>query len=300
MFVDRHFDGLHLGQHLHPALRLARLRRLRFEAVDKGLHVFAGGLLLLGQGGIERTLGGARRDEGVVAAGVERQLAVFEMQDEFGRGVQEIAVMADDQHGAAIAAQEILQPQHAFEIEVVGGLVQQQEIGAREQNGRKRHAHAPAAGKFGTGTLLLLRGKSETRENRGGARRRGIGIDIVEPGVDVAERVGFGFGLGRKQQLCAFAIRRQHRVEQAVSAAGCLLRHRADFPVARPGDLPAVGDELTQDHLEQRGFARAVPADKTDTAARGQIGGGSTDDLAAGDADGEIVETQHDDFVPKG
>ena len=59
--------------------------------------------------------------------------------------------MADDHHRAAIALQEILQPQHAFEVEIVGGLVQQQQIGRGEQDRRQRHAHAPAAGKFRQG-----------------------------------------------------------------------------------------------------------------------------------------------------
>ena len=200
MFVDGHFDGLHLGQHLHAALRLARLRRLGFEAVDKGLHMLARRFLLLGEGGIERAFGGARGDEGVVAAGVERELAVFEMQDEFGRGVQKIAVMADDQHRAAITAQEILQPQHAFEIEIVGGFVQQQQVGAGEQDRGERHAHAPAAGKFRTGPQLFLGGKSQTGQNGGGARRRRIGVDVVKPRVDIAQRMRFGFGLRGKQQ----------------------------------------------------------------------------------------------------
>ncbi len=299
MLVDGHFDGLHLGQHLHAALRLPRLRRLGFEAVDKGLHMLARGFLLLGERGIERALGAARRNERVVAAGIERELAVFEMQDEFGRGVQKIAVMADDQHRAAIAPQEILQPQHAFQIEIVGGLVQQQQIGAGEQDRRQRHAHAPAAGKLGTGAQLFFGGKSETRQNRGGARRRGIGVDVVEPGVDIAQRMRFGFGLGGQQQLVAFAIGRQHRIEQAVGAARCFLRHRADLPLARPGHVAAVGRELTQDHLQQRGFARAVPADQADAAACGQIGGRAADDLAARDADSDVVEAQHDGSCPK-
>ena len=144
--------------------------------------------------------GGAGLHEGVVAAGVERQLAALQMQDEFAASVEQIAVMADDQHGAAIALEEILQPQHAFEIEIVGGLVQQQQIGRREQDRRQRHAHAPAAGKFAAGAQLVFGGKAQAGQNLRGAGRRGIGVDGIQPRVDVAQLVAVGFMLGLGQQ----------------------------------------------------------------------------------------------------
>ena len=61
------------------------LDALALEAVDKGLHMRARRFLLLGEGDVQRALGGARLHEGVVAAGVERELAPLQMQDEFGR-----------------------------------------------------------------------------------------------------------------------------------------------------------------------------------------------------------------------
>ncbi len=114
------------------------------------------------------------------------------MQDELADAVEQIAVMADDQHGAAIALQIILQPQHAFEVEIVGRLVQQEKIGRREQDRRQRHAHAPAAGEFGAGPQLVLGRKAEPGQDRRRARRCGIGVDGFEPGMDVAEPVGIG------------------------------------------------------------------------------------------------------------
>ena len=47
--------------------------------------------------------------------------------------VQEIAVMADDQHGTGIALEVILQPFHGGKIQVVGGLVQNQDIRLLQQ-----------------------------------------------------------------------------------------------------------------------------------------------------------------------
>ena len=141
---------------------------------------------------------GARLDEGVVVAGIERELAVFEMQDEFGGRVQQVAVMADDQNRAAIALEIILQPQHAFEIEIVGRLVEQQQIGRGEQDRGQRHAHAPAAGEFRAGAKLVLGRKAETRQDGRRARRRRIGVDRFQPGMDVAQ-----FGADRSRSRLA-------------------------------------------------------------------------------------------------
>jgi hypothetical protein len=82
--------------------------------------------LALGVLGVEHFAGGALFLERGIGALVERQLAAIEMQDLVDRSVEQVAVMADDDHGARIVRQMIFQPQRAFEIEIVGGLVEQQ------------------------------------------------------------------------------------------------------------------------------------------------------------------------------
>jgi hypothetical protein len=58
----------------------------------------------------------------------KRQLAALQMQDRIDHIVEQIAFMADDQQRAGIGAQEILQPQRRFKIEVVRGFVKQQHV----------------------------------------------------------------------------------------------------------------------------------------------------------------------------
>src|SRR3546814_19318337 len=77
-------------------------------------------------------------------AGIKRQLAALQMQDVIDDIVQEIALVADDQDRRAIAFEDILEPHHRFEIEVVRRLVEQQHIGLREEEGGERHAHPQA------------------------------------------------------------------------------------------------------------------------------------------------------------
>src|SRR6478672_10171032 len=87
--------------------------------------------------------------------------------------VEQVAVVADDDHGRRVAGEMVLEPQGAFEIEIIGRLVKQQEIGLREQCCGERDAHAPAAGELRAGALLVLMREPKPSEDRGGARRRG-------------------------------------------------------------------------------------------------------------------------------
>ncbi len=293
MLVERYVDALHLGDHLHAALRLARLGRLGAETVDEALQMGAPRLLLLLRRDVERALQCAGVGEGVVIAGVELQLAVLEMQDELGGGVEQVAVMADDHHRAAIALQEVLQPHHAFEIEIIGRLVEQKEVRRAEQDRGEGHAHAPAAGELRTRTKLVGGREAEAGQNLRRPCRRGIGVDRIEPVIDVAQRMRVALMLGGGQQPRALRIGGEHGVEQAHLGARRLLRHRADAPGARPADLAVVGMELAEDHLEQRRFARAVAPDKAHAPPGGEARGRPVQDFAARDADDEVVDAQH-------
>ena len=141
---DQHGDRLELGQPLHPRLRLACLRGLGPEAVDEGLQVLALGLLLLGELGQQAALLGELRGEGRIAAAIERELAAIEMQDVIHAGVEQIPIVADHHHRMGVAAEVVVQPQRPLEVEVVGRLVQQEEVGLGEQDRGERHPHAPA------------------------------------------------------------------------------------------------------------------------------------------------------------
>ena len=70
-------------------------------------------------------------------------------------GVEEVAVVRDEDHGVRVRAQVLLEPVAGVEVEMVGGLVEQQQVGPAEQQLGQRDAHLPAA-----------------RERLGGPRRR--------------------------------------------------------------------------------------------------------------------------------
>ena len=71
--------------------------------------------------------------------------AAIELEGPFGDVVEEVAVVGDHDHGAWIIAQMMLEPRHAFGVEMVGRLVEQEDVGFSEQQAAKRNAPLLAA-----------------------------------------------------------------------------------------------------------------------------------------------------------
>jgi hypothetical protein len=222
--LGRQLDPLHLLQLLDAGLRLGGLRRLGLEPVDELLQVRPLGLLL-GLGRLhEAQLFGPRLFEGVVVAGVELQLAVRQVQDVGADLVQHLAVVADDQRGRRILLQPRLQPQRAFQIEVVGRFVQQQHVRLGEQRRRKRHAHAPAAREMRHRPVQVLLTEAETDQDFRRPGRRGVGVDLDEPGPDFAHLLGFR-GLQPAQQLVPLHVGFEDRLQHADGRGRMFLIH---------------------------------------------------------------------------
>ena len=104
-----------------------------------------------------------------VVARVALQHAALELEDRVDRAVEQAAVVADDQHGALRARQPGLDPLDALEVEVVGGLVEQEEVVAGDELARQRHAAAFAARE--RARLALPEGREEARCPRAPSRR---------------------------------------------------------------------------------------------------------------------------------
>ena len=180
--------------------------------------------------------------------------------------------MADDDHGTRIVGQMVFEPERAFEIEIVGRLVEQQQIRGGKQRGRKRDAHPPAAGKFRTGFRLVGSGKTETVEDCGGAGRRGMRLDIHQPGLDVGDAGWIVRRVRFAQQRFTFEIGLQHHLDEAFRTVGGLLGETADAPAWGQGDGSGFGRQFAPDRPKQRRLADAVAADKADPGARYDLG----------------------------
>ena len=74
--------------------------------------------------------------------------AAVELEDPAGDVVEEVAIVGDGDDGALVVGQVLLEPGDALGVEVVGGLVQQQQIGLLQQQPAQRDAAPLAAGQL--------------------------------------------------------------------------------------------------------------------------------------------------------
>ena len=94
---------------------------------------------------LEQALGLLLEPGGVVAL-VGDAAAAVELEDPAGDVVEEVAVVGDDQDGARVGDQVLLQPGDGLGVEVVGRLVEEQDLGGLEQQLAERDAALLAAG----------------------------------------------------------------------------------------------------------------------------------------------------------
>ncbi len=187
----------------------------------------------------------------------------------------------------------VFEPQGAFEVEIVGGLVEQQDVRLGEQRRGERDAHAPAAGEFCAGALLVGMGEAEPGEDRGGARRRRMGSDVGEPRLDVGDamRVGRGFRLGDEE--AALAVAGEHDLDQAFRPVRGFLGQPADGRAGGPGEAALLDREIADNGSKQGALAGAVAADQADPGTGGNLRRRPLDQEPAGHAYRNIVDHQH-------
>ena len=104
-------------------------------------------------------IGAALRQHVGIAAGIFDPAAVAFRHDHRGHdAIEEVAVMADQDHGALVVAEHFLQHVEGFEIEIVGRLVEHQQVGGLCQRACQHQAAALAAGQhFERRAHLFLR-----------------------------------------------------------------------------------------------------------------------------------------------
>jgi len=167
----------------------------------------------------------------IVVAAVGGDPAVGDLDDPGDDAVHEVAVVAGHQQGAVeVACQPFLEPDDRLEVEVVGRLVEQQDVGVDRQDPGQGDPHLPAAGEVLHRPVEILRGETEA-----GQHRLGPGVEIVAAAVfedldDVAvafEQLGH---LVVAQRLGHLRLHRPH-----------LLTHRDDLAGA---DMTSANTEL--------------------------------------------------------
>src|SRR5262249_25451833 len=81
-----------------------------------------------------------------VVALVRIAAAAIELEDPAGDVVEEVAIVGDRDDGAGVLVEEALEPGDALGVEVVGGLVEEQDVRLLEEEAAERDTALLAAG----------------------------------------------------------------------------------------------------------------------------------------------------------
>ena len=289
-------DLLHALQRLDPALRLLGLAGLGLEAVDEGLQV--GDLVcLFGHGRLlQQHLLGAHVFKGAVVAAVADHLGVVDVQRHLRNGVEEFAVVADHDQRAGIALEPGFKPDQRIEVEVVGGFVEQQQVGGAHQRPRQLQAHTPAAGETVHRLAQFGDLEAETEDQRLGARFSIVGTGVVQGHVGVrhahAVITGFGFiDLGLRGQQRGVAL--DDELGRTLLGFRHILRHLRHAPLRRDRVVAAIFMQRAVEQCEERGFAGAVAANEADFFTGVEGHGGVVEQHLGATAQYNILEGNH-------
>jgi hypothetical protein len=203
--------------------------------------------------------------------------------------------VGDHDEAAVVTLQVVAQPDDGVGVQVVRGLVQQQDVGVREQDPGQLDPAALAAGE----RVQRLRehpvGKAEAGGDGGRLRLGGVPTGGQELGLQplvAAHRLLPGAALAAGHPVLVLA----HLAQRHIQAAGredAVAGQYVEVPGARVlreiPDLAATGDgaarglALARENLGHRRLAGAVAADQADAVAAGDPErGGFDEDSGAG------------------
>ena len=204
-----------------------------------------------------------------VVALVGDPAAAVELEDPAGDVVEEVAVVGDRDDRAAVVAQVLLEPRHRLGVEVVGRLVEQQQVGLAQQQPAQRDPAALAAGELRD---VGVRRWAAQRVHRDLERRVEVpAVDGVDLLLDAGELVGGLVAVVHRQLVEAVEQRADLGdpvLDVALDVLGRvelgLLLEQADGRVRRQlGHAVELGVEPGHDP-QQRRLAGAVVAEHAD------------------------------------
>ena len=250
--APRRLDALDLVELLHPALHLRGVRGARLETLDEldflGQHrLLALELRLL----LLLVLRPLLFVEFVIA-GKRGQRAAVDLDHLGDDAVHELAVVRGHQQRPLVALEERLEPDQAFEIEMVARLVEQHGVGAHQQDAAERHPHLPAAGERADVALHHLLAEAQAGQHFARLGLERVAAEVLEAAVRLAvalddrvEVVGL-VGIGhRRFQFAQLGGHGAHRAGAVHHFGdGAAARHLADV-LAEIAD----GDAAIDRHL---------------------------------------------------
>src|SRR5690606_21120413 len=233
----------------------------------------------------------------LVIARPAREARAIELHDAGREPLQERAVVGDEQHAALERAHAVLQPADGREVEVIGRLVEQQQLRIRHQRPREADAPLPAARQLGQALFRRQLQLGEDALDLLLEAPAAFGLDaalevlqLPQPG---AIQPGGGAALVLvDQRLQVRQPAGDVLVHAQIEGVGKRLLELADAqPVLAP-DLARVRLLLAGDDAQQCRLAGAVAADQAHALVRLQRERGVTQQRLVPDVERDVVEDE--------
>ena len=286
LFFFRQLDALDLFQFLDAALHLLGFGRLVAEAVDEYFQLLdALPLIAIRRFELLHALR-LRRQILFVIAGVKMNALVPDLDNLVDGDVEKIAVVRDQHKRVGIMRQIFFQPVARFEIEMVGGLVEQQQVRLLQQQLGQCDAHLPAAGEFFGPAMPVFLAETEAHEHAPDLRLDGVSVAsakfVLEALIALRDLrvfrrgvIELGHASGQVFHLL-FHLSQLGKNRHALGEHGAsgerepVLRQVAGADALGRAERTVVERLDPRENLHQRGFAGAVRAHQAD-AVRGVI-----------------------------
>src|SRR5207248_7137154 len=99
---------------------------------------------------------------------------VAQLEDALYDGIEEVSVVADDQHRRAACLHIAFEPHSYHEVQVIGRFVEQEHVRPTEQQASKGDTHVPTARELLRLPIAVCFGKTESTEHTAN-----LGLDRV-------------------------------------------------------------------------------------------------------------------------
>src|SRR5712664_765413 len=241
-------------------------------------------------------------DHVVVAAVIHDDGFVVDVGGVRADAVEEMAVVGNDDEHAFVFAEIILQPVYGIEVQVIGGLVEEQGAGIAEEGLREEHAHFLATLQFAHFALLEGAFDAEAVEQNAGVGFAGVAALFADDAFEFAEAHTVGIGellmrLGIEriaflQGVPKDFVAHYDGVDYAKLVKGELILAKDTHLFGR-GDGALGGFEFAGENLHECGLTGAVGAGDGVAAAGHK---GASDVLkkdARAEAHGDVIGREH-------
>ncbi len=288
--------ALHALEGFQTTLSLPRLAGCRAKALDERLHVPDVALLPGEQRRLLRKFRGSLLFECGIVAAVGARCGVFQVHDAVHDGIEELTVVSDEQQGARISPQPLFEPQNGIQIEMVRGLIEQQEVRAAHQRLRNIEPYSPTAREGTHWALLVRRSEAKPVHQAPGAAAR----------VITADRRILRMQFGQAAAVVAF-FRIDHgtldrselgvAVENKLDRRSCrgqqLLRDVCDAKVRRHLERSGVRLQIPTHQGQKAGLAAAVLARDSDLFTAKQAESSAREQHARAAANRDVGKVEH-------